>query len=263
MSILKTPKTIKGSFFPFYPQNEEGERNIHYIFGRSGSGKSFLAKQLSKWYTKMKVKVFIVSPIKDSAYSGTFVKLEDLVTIDRDTDLEEQKNKYERAKIKLRYAKKQKLDPELLMAMEMALLELKPPSKGKHKVLHKTTEKYHKMIQKPTLFIYDDTEAVSDQGALDYLRTAQLLTGRHHHINMIVINHQANSGMKTRHIVNESNMFTFFKPWNRYTAYFCKMYLQLEPRMVQKVKSMLSDSRRVTVYKNEQVVLSENEMISF
>ena len=253
--------TVKGHFVPFYPVNEEGERNVHYIFGRSGSGKSYLAKQLSKWYTKLKVKVFIVSPVEDAAYSGRFVTLDELVEVNQSSSFEMQKKTYETAKIKLKYARAKKLDPDLLMQMELAVLDLKP-KRAKGETLYKTTERYEKLVKAPSLFIYDDTE-VSDQGKLDFLRNKQLLTGRHQHVNIIIINHQANSGNRTRHVINESNMFTFFKPFNRYTSYFLKQYLQFDARMLNKVKELLKSSRRVTVYKNESVLMSEQKMISW
>lgn len=262
LSIIRSP--AKGTFVPFFPMNQENERNIHYIFGRSGSGKSYLAKQLSQFYSKMKTNVYLVTPIPDDDYAGKNLPLASLVEINSASNYEKQKKKYEKARIKLKYAKRGgELDDDVLMAMELAVLDLKPV-KGKSTNLYKTTDKYKKLLEKgPSLFIYDDTEAISDQPALDYLRTQQLLTGRHHHISMIIINHMSNSGNRTRNIINESNQFTFFRPFNRYTHYFLKEYLQFNGKQIAQAKSMLKSSRYVSVYKNESILLAQNKMLSY
>lgn len=260
-SMLKKP-ALEGEFIPFFPQNEHGERNIMYIFGKSGSGKSTLAKKLSHEFSKV-MHVFIISPVVDKEYKGTFLKIGDLVEVDKTNDVVQQKQLYEEAKIKFKYKKKELVsDPEGLCALELALNEMKPDLKRKRAV-YQVSDYYKQITKKPTLFIYDDTEAEGDKEKLEYLQNLQLLTGRHDGISMMILNHQANNGMKTRHTINESNMFTFFQPFNKYTAYFLKNYLQLDTFVMKKVQELLKNSRYVCIYKNENILLAQNKMITF
>ena len=79
---------------------------------------------------------------------------------------------------------------------------------------------------------------------------------------MIVMNHQANNGSKTRDTINGAHVFTFFAPWNRYTAYFVKEYLQLDQFATKKLREMLRESRYVSVYKTYNIILSERKMFT-
>lgn len=262
-SMVTTSMTkTKGTFIPFYPENKHCERNIYYIFGKSGSGKSHLAKRISKMYEKLEdYKVMLISPVKDDGFAGKHVDIDDLVEVV--SDHREQKKAYEEAKIKFKYFKaKNDVDLDELMALELALNSLKPDADA-DKFKFQFTEKYTKMIKKhKTLFIYDDTEAHNDQAKMDFMKNSQLLTGRHNDISMVIINHQANSGAKTRHTINEANLFTFFAPMNRYTSYFLKTYLQFTGKQISKVKEYLRSSRYITVYKDLNLLLSENKVIT-
>jgi len=260
-AMLKPPKSIKGEFIPFYPFNKAGDRNVHLISGKSGSGKSYLAKRLSHVFAKL-MNVFIISPVHDANYKGQFLSIDDLVEDDSAGEEALNRKTYEEAKIKLKYRKKQgELDDDSLMALEMLVNEMKPV-KAK-RMLFKLTDKYKKLVEKPSLFIYDDTEAEKDLAKLDFLQTNQLLTGRHQHINMIMLRHLSNDGHKTRNILNESNIFTFFAPFQRNHRYFCEEYLQLSKNEIEAVKSMLKSNRSITVYKNENIILTGNKIITF
>lgn len=258
-SVLLRPYR-SGSFLPFLPQTENAERVVHYICGRSGAGKSTLAKQLSYYYSKIR-NVYIVSPITDAAYSGTQVAVGDLVEIDDDNDYTKQCKAYEEAKIKLKYRKRAgDISDDDLMKLELLINEMKPV-KTKCNV-YRFTDKYKKLIAKSSLFIYDDTEAEPDQDKLAFLQKSQLLTGRHDDVSMIVMNHQANNGSKTRDTINEAHVFTFFAPWNRYTAYFVKEYLQLDQFATKQLRAMLRESRYVSVYKTHNLMLSEKKVLT-
>lgn len=249
----------KGDFYPFLVDKE---RVVHYVFGMSGSGKSYLAKKLSKYYSKF-VNVFLLTPVEDKEYSAHHLDINKLVEVDNDNDFDEQMRAYKEAKIKLKYKKKKVEDPDLLMDLELAVEKLKPKKRPTGRSEYKLTELYRKIISKgPSLFIYDDTEATSEQAKLQFLQKVQLLTGRHDHINMIILNHMANSGMKTRDTINESHMFTLFN-YNRYSQYFMKNYMSMSVNEMGMVKEMLKTSRFVTVYPRMRIVVAQDQVIAF
>lgn len=257
-SIVKAPH--KGAFLPLFPADENQQRTVHYVCGKGGSGKSYLSKQLSHMYAKLGYNVFLVTPVADEAFAGMHVKVGDLVEVNKESDYDKQLEDYNKAKIKLKYKKKE-LEPEELMELELLMLGLKP-KKGKGQKVYKFTKDYYKLIQKPSLWIFDDTEASADQGKLEFLQNAQLLTGRHNDICMIVINHQANNGHRTRHVINESHTYTCFRPMNRYTAYFLKTYMQFTKKQIHKVTEIFQQSRYCTIYKDFNVLLGSHICMS-
>ena len=262
LKISKLEAPEGSQFLPFVPEDLNGDRIVHYIFGASGSGKSYLAKKLSAIYNKM-VDVYIVSPVEDEGYSGTFVSLEDLVRYDDSNSYEKQKKAYEDARIKFKYAKRSGAiqDPELLMAMEIKINTLKPKRNARR--LFKFTKLYEEMIERPTLFIYDDTEATDDQEMLQFLQNSQLVTGRHTKINVLLLNHMPNQlGNKTRNIINEAHLFTFFEI-NKYTQYFSKVYLSLDYKKQRKVEEMLEHSRYVSINKKMKILQSSRVMYTY
>jgi energy-coupling factor transporter ATP-binding protein EcfA2 len=260
-AMIKKPN-VKGEFYPFYPENLCGERNVYYIFGKSGSGKSTLAKYLSKLYSSV-VKVYIVSPVHDNEYHGQFVDINKLVVVDDENDEKKMKQDYEKAKIKFKYMKKngELDDPDDQMEYELLLASLKPEKRKTN--LFKLTNEYKKMIEKPSFWIFDDTEVEADQAKLEFLQNSQLLTGRHDNITVATLNHQANNGAKTRNLINESNVFCFFSPFNRYTQYFCVQYLQMDAKQIGIAKKLLKNSRYVVIYKDLNLILSQDTIMTF
>ena len=244
-------------FLPFYINKD---RIIHYIFGRSGSGKSYLSKKLSKMYSKL-LNVYIISPIKDNEYTGTFLEIDDI--LHKTNDYEEDKTYYDELKIKFKYFKNnKKIDKNTLKDLELEILKLKPNNKNNFKNNLKTNEKYDELIEKPSLFIYDDNESTSnaDKNKLMYIMNKQLITGRHNNINMIIMNHQSNNGMETRNIINESNLFTFFN-YNRYVHYFLKNYLLYDDEFIKQIIKLLKYSRFITINKDLNIILCEKVII--
>ena len=261
-SMLRAPVHSGGSkglntLIPFYIAREN-QRFVHLITGKSGMGKSTLAKNLVKLYSKI-MDVYIISPVEDDEFKGTFVKIQDLVEIDDSNDYQKNLKTYNRAKIKYKYRKHLINDPDDMANMEIMLMEMKPVKTGEQ--LYKLTKAYKEMIKTPTLFVFDDNEAAADQGRLKFLMDSQLLTGRHDDICMLILNHQSNDGCKTRNIINESNIFSIFEI-NRFTSYFMREYLQLSKNVQLQIRKMLKSSRSVTIYKNERLLLSENVIVS-
>lgn len=252
-----------GVFLPFLPLSlGSGERVVHYIFGKSGVGKSTMAKNLSYYFQKF-MKVYIISPVKDDGYYGKHLDIDDLVEVDENNNFMNKMKEYENAKIKFKYKKQEIEDPDILCQMEMALNEMKPKIKTKLEVF-KTTEKYKNKIGKGnTLWIYDDNEACGDKSKLQFLMESQLLTGRHDNISLIILNHQANNAMKTRNIINEAHIFTFFKPYNRYTKYFLAEYLlveQMKTRQIKKILDVQDEYAWCSFYTESNIILSKDKV---
>ena len=247
-------------FIPFYFMNENYDRNIHYIFGKSGVGKSTLAQKLSFYFNKI-MDVVIISPIKTGDYKGSFYDINSLVNFNKNQSYEEQNKIYNELKIKFKYfikknkMNKNEIDMDLLKNIELDLLKQKPDKANEEK-LFETTKLYNDIIKKPSLFIYDDNEIESNYKKLMYLMNTQLLTGRHQNINMIILNHQSNNGLQTRNIINESNLYTFFN-YNRYVNYFLKNYLLLDEKQINICKNLLKYSRFVTIYKDLNIILTD------
>lgn len=257
--LLKAPQG-KGQFIPFYIP-EKNQRFVHMINGKSGRGKSTLAKLLSQYYSKF-LDVYIISPVQDDDFHGTFLDIKELVDIDTGNDYAMQMKEYERAKIRFKYKKCCIDDPDVLAEMEIALLDMKP--KKTNEKVFKLSDKYKKLIKDAagSLFIFDDNEAEGQRGKLKFLMDSQLLTGRHDNINMLVLNHQCNNGLETRNLINESNIFTIFDV-NRFTKYFMTEYLEMNRFETIFVKKLLEKSRSVTIYKDRNLILSENKIVTF
>lgn len=267
-----------GAFVPFYPRNDDDNRTINYIFGKSGSGKSYLAKILSYYFDKI-MRVFVVSDVLDDEYRGRFVNIEALVDIDYDNDYKTELETYKKAKVEFKYYKAsimERYNNEKKKATkngtpipqqpfnnfkqkELEIEQLKPQEKKKS--VYSVSIDYKKIINKPSLWIYDDTEASSQVDRMTFLQNSQLLTGRHDNINMIIINHLSNSGVKTRNTINEAHTFTFFTPFNRYTSYFLKEYLGLDRKQIKEIQIMLRNSRYITIYKDLNVLLTETKIM--
>lgn len=265
MSMLKLPKNTKCQFLPFQPVDRSNERRIYMVAGKSGSGKSTMVAEMTQFYDKI-MNVFIVSPVKDDRYQGKHItNIDKLVEIDDDS-YEEKKKMYDDAKIKFRYKKKiLDLDPEDLMQMELSLSDMKP-SKN-HKKSFKLTSLFHDLTDTASFWVFDDNEACpSDK--LEWLMNHLLLTGRHIDANMCVINHQLNNNMKTRNLINESHIYTIFPPMSRYIHYFLKEYLLFDTQMIKTINKLLKKSStakfgRVTIFKDEQIIMTEDKIITY
>lgn len=255
-------KPVRGEFIPlFIPV--ENQRFVHAIFGASGSGKSMLAKKLSKYYARY-LKCYLITPVPDKDYNAKFVSVDTLVTINSDNDYDKQLKLYNEAKIKLKYKKKMKdVDDKILMELELMVNDMKPKKTKAN--IYKLTDEYHKLTSQPSLMIFDDTEATPDQAKLQFLQDQILLTGRHKQINMIVIHHQANNGHKTRNLINESNLFTVFDI-NHYTSYFLEKYLKFTKHEVKSIDNMIKDGGEhtpITIYKKIKTIVSPDCVVKF
>lgn len=267
-SILNAPSGYSKDsvFLPFLPLSfGNSERVVSYIFGKSGVGKSTMAKNLAFFFSKI-MPVYLISPVKDASYPAKIIDIGDLVEVNTDDDYEKQKKEYEKAKIRFKHRKKQLDDDNMIEKLEVALVEMKPTIKKKVQAF-KTTDKCDKIVNgSPCMFIFDDNEAESQQQKLNLNKF--LLTGRHLNVNLIILNHHGNNGYSTRNIINEAHSYTFFKPFTRYINYFLTTYLEFSQRQVRAVRKLLKtedpdEYNWCSIYPHGNIMMNNKKIIRF
>lgn len=264
MDILQKPDT-QGAFLPFYIPEE---RFVHVINGKGGSGKSYKTKLLAELYGKIGLKVYIVSPKPDDwAKYGTVVKIDELVVNNSDKSYEEQLQVYEEAKLRFKHAKKELKDPEMLIKLELKVNQMKPKKATKKQVAFKFTDKYKELLKEPTLWVYDDTEALDETAKLKFIQNSQLLTGRSAFVNMIIINHLTTNGHDTRLLLIEGHIFTLFE-MSKINRYFLETYLRLDGKVISLIEELLTEIPReefpfVSININHNVIVSKDKVIKF
>lgn len=263
ISRLTIPQGFNGAFLPLLPGTKEGERVAHYISGQSGSGKTYLAREIAKLYEKIGMKVIMISPVTDHGMPGDSMPIDKLVDFDTKSDSSKEEDEFNQLVIRYRN-KKSGLTPEKRIFFENMILKMKPKTKKK-RFLFMKTKKCKAILKKPErkLFIFDDNEAAEDTEKVLWLQNQLLLTGRHDSAYMIVINHLANNGNKTRNIIQESHTYTFFTPYNQQTDYFLKKYGQLDIHQRRIVKKVLNSSRYCTIYRLERIILGQDQVYRF
>lgn len=259
-SMLKAPG--KGAFYPFFPvkENEENSRVVHYVFGKSGSGKSYLSKVLTKLYMAMGLKPIIITPVNNHGFKGTTCKIDDLVEVSQKEDENDLLKEYNKAKIRYKFRKPYMSEEEQLH-MELLLMDLKPKTR-KARTIFELTPKCRNILKKPTLFVFDDNEAADDVPKIQFLQRKLLLTGRHQNAYMIIISHKGSDYSNTRDVILEAHTYTVFKPWNYQTEQFLKTYLSYNARQRNLVKDLMRDNRYVTIYKEENVIMAQHKCFS-
>ena len=119
-----------------------------------------------------------------------------------------------------------------------------------------------------SIVIYDDVDDIPEiskqqkeiKKALLQLRAEILSTGRHHNVTMLNTIHEACNSLKTKQMLNESHMVTFFPHSGQSgLSYFCDKYLDINQKMLHKIKNL--DTRWVTVSKRYPTcVFTEHEI---
>ena len=256
--ITQKPEQMAGQFIPFY--HDKSGRTCHFVAGRSGSGKSFLAKELCKYYSKLGIPSYLISGVDAKDAQSQFkhakcVNIDDLVELDNAQEMA-----YRELKIRYKH-KKKNLDEEQRILFEVKLDKMKDDLKKNN---FRPTRQYDLMTMKPTLFIYDDTENTDDK-RVAWLRTQQLIMGRHKGINVIVINHLPKNGMAkgARESINEAHVYTLMRPYGRQTSSFLKTYMMFDDKMCNVIKQLMKTSRYVCVYRDIPYLLSQQQVIKY
>lgn len=255
------------SHFDVLPPTMDEERQIYYVSGQSGAGKSYFARKLLDLYKKLGYKnIFVITTVKDDEYEkyGSFLDINNLVDSDS-LDYEDALEKYKEMKIKLKHKKKLFNNIDDRIALECEVEKLKP-KKGNHVQNFKTTDGYNKLITKPSVFVFDDVESLgkAEYDKVLWLMNKQATTGRHNHINMVIISHLTTFGMQSRTLLNESHMYILFsRTLPRAIDYLLENYLDLSKQHRRKIKDMLKSSRFVAVNRLDKYVVSEKKIFTY
>jgi hypothetical protein len=111
---------------------------------------------------------------------------------------------------------------------------------------------------KNSIVIFDDIDSIPDKNIkekVDKLKDSLLKRGRHEDISVIVTNHQLTDYKRTREIMNESNLITFFPKSGSSNGikYMLKTYVGMDTKQIKKVFDL--PSTWVTVYKRYPMYL--------
>ena len=257
--VIEAPKDRSGGqFIPWYLHSSG--RTIWFIAGRSGSGKSYLAKELMQKLLKLGYNAYVLSGVTASDAANQFkgarmVDIDECVQLDNSNDL-----KYRELKIRYRI-KKKKMDDEAKIRMEVALDRMKDDLRKKN---YLETTMYHTMVSKPSMWIWDDLENHSDK-RIHYLRTQQLIMGRHNKISMCVINHLPKNGCKTgaRECVLEAHVFVLMKPWSRQVSSFLETYCMFGDTMKKACQDLLKKSRYIAIYRDHNFIVAQHRILKY
>ena len=259
-SILVAPVSVnrkdiyRERFLPFLYEKNKKKRVVITILGQAGSGKSYLADQLSTLYSKL-MKCYYISPVPESDTYKVCkqVTADDLVEIDTT-----QFDIYRKAMIRFKQMKRYIMSPEDEMKLELKIDELRP----KDRFSYKFTKMHEKVTSKESFMIFDDVENEPDK-KVQYLIDQALIIGRHWQMNVLNIIHNTN-GAKTRMMMQESNVYVMFGPYSHAVDYCLKKYVNAEQNLRQYVKSVLNSTKHnyVAIYKNEQLLVTRDEVIT-
>jgi GTPase SAR1 family protein len=191
--------------------NKETERQILYITGQSGSGKSYFTRQFIEDYHKAypKRNVFVFSSLSD------------------DTTLD-----------KLKYLKRIKIKEDKFLNTPLSAEDFQE-----------------------SLTIFDDCDCITNKvikkKIFDILNSI-LETGRHFKTSCVFTSHNANAGLDTKRILNESHSITIFprNMGNRQIKYLLGEYLGFDKNQVKKLKKC--EGRWVTVVKSYPMIFFSN-----
>lgn len=236
------------------------EREVWYLSGKSGAGKSYLTAELSRWYANKGKKIFVFSPVKDAKLAklgATFLDIDDLVATSN--SYEKANAKYQEMKIRFKYQKKKIEDPEMLMKMELRLNELKPDPSKKGRLEMKLSPDEMKDMFSDSVIVFDDYQEGSTAGnikLIEFLRDFYLTTGRHTRTNMILCHHLSNDREKTRMILTEcSNIVLYCKNTPKSREYMLDTYLKFNKYQIAQVEKRMKLRDRWVMYDRDSQIL--------
>ena len=207
------------------PMPDPNKRNVGYLAGKSGSGKSTQVTKISKEYRKLhpKNKIYLFSK----------------KTSDPELD------KVKPIRIPMSYDALKQYTPSLFAS--------KKDKKGDEQngQQRKKEEDHILNFFKNSLVIFDDTDTIIDKNILNSvnsIRNVLLETGRENRIDMLITSHLMNKGQDTRTIFNETDNVTFFPhQGNTYPIkYYLKAYLGMSKDAINKI--LLLPSRWVQIH---------------
>jgi len=263
ISRVEASKNSKFEIIPYSigSDSDDFKRNAIVVQGRAGSGKSYIAKQITNTYRKMGIKkIYLITDVPDDDYKAKLIDINDLVVPNNEYEI--QKEEYENMKIAFKYKKKAIDDPDTLIKMEQNLLKMKPRDDLKNKLEFVVSDNDIKRLFSDCVLILDDYENNVDRKKIEFLQDFLLNYGRHNRCNMIIIRHQALGGVATSLIKSElTNLIVFQGSSAHQKRVLLGKYLGLSPEEIKRINLSLKKSRWVNINMGvmPSYVLSQHE----
>ncbi len=221
------------------------EREVFFVSGRSGSGKSYFSAGLLNWYRSAGWNIYVFTEIPDEKFGDDAIYLNIKDFVGKSVSFEREKTLYETAKLNFKYAKRDIDDVEMLKELEKHLLSLKPAHKSGQLELKVSPEKMKKIFTR-SVVLMDDYKRASDgsKQMLEFFRNKLLDEGRHLECSMIVCDHATN-GKEVVKIIDEStHMVLFKKNTPRSRLYFMQAHLGMSNAQARAIDRRFSKGDR-------------------
>ena len=238
---------------PYSIGAKEG-RDVWYLSGQSGVGKSYLTAQLCELYKDKGLKLFVISPEPDAKLKRLGAKYLNIESIVRASNTFEKENaKYQEMKIRFKYQKaKFKDDPDALMKMELHLNSLKPDPAKKGRLEFCYSPDVMEEMFSDSVIVFDDYVEGTTDGTkrnIEFFRDVYLTRGRHTNTSMILCHHLGNDGQKTRQVISECSKIVLFcrsTPHSR--QYMLKTYFNFDKHQISKIEHRMKLRDRWVVF---------------
>ena len=241
------------------------ERDVFFISGKSGSGKSYFSAELLEKYRRSGIKkIFIITDIKDSKFGkAKYLDINNIVVNSQD-DFEERQKEYEKKMIKFKYMKNEMDDIRDIMNLELELKEMKPKRKGGKAGLSIIFDEDDiQEIFSDSVVLFDDYEKNKDKDKIELLRDHLLTKGRHYRCSLIICNHKAQGGQSFSLIKEEATDYVVFsKSLARTRHILFQDYLGFNTSQIKRVTRMLKKSRWVSFNTDDKYLISQKEILT-
>lgn len=257
-SPVSLPPGVVFDPLPVSLSSKEQDRDVHYLSGRGGSGKSYYSAGLIEKYRKAGYDVFVITDIPDKKFEPcTYLNINDFVSIGGkyDSDL----RTYRKKMLAFRRIKKD-LEPEDADELELALMDLKPKESEKKRIElaykdEDLAELFHKSV-----VLFDDYENNENIKLISFFRDNLLTKSRHFKCSLIICNHSTNFGNGSKLIMGETSNFVLFSKSTPHSReYFLSKHLGWKPVDIAKVERALKKSRWVNIDRDLDICISQNK----
>ena len=249
------PPSIKGDV----------DRDVYFISGQAGSGKSTFTAQLIEKYRRAGIKhIYAITDQEDRRFGKCkYININDFVRPSSNDDLEREQKLYEKEKIKFKHLKKF-LEPEDEIKEEIKINEMKPKNRSKlsgyELMLNNEDLKY---VFKDSVIFFDDYETNKDIKKIEVLRDHLLTQSRHYKCNMIIVNHLTNGGHTFKLIKAETSNYIIFKKSLSFAREgLFKNYIGFKKRQRDLVDKLLLRSRWVCYNIDNHLLISQNAAVN-
>ena len=238
--------------------SKEQERDVHFLSGRGGSGKSYYSATLVAKYRAKGKNVFVITDIPDKKFGKCkYLDINDLVTVGG--KYADQLRVYRKKMMSFKRLKKD-LEPEEADELELALMDIKPKDSEKRRMELVFSEDETAELFKNSVVLFDDYEKNENISLISFLRDHLLTKSRHYKCSLIICNHSTNFGRDSKLIMGETSNFVLFKKSTPHSRkYFMSEHLAWKPREIDMVENALKTSRWVNIDRDLDICLSQQK----